>query len=105
MRLIWTVPESLTDNSNNDTMALIHSNSSSHSTENYTSVKIEGNNSYILSELAFTIPQQLNSIKEISCTPNNIVGNDEGKQTCMFKPAGANNNLYNPHFHFVIIPQ
>ena len=106
IRIIWTVPESLTDNSNIDTMLNVLFPYIPNITKgHYTAVIIEGNDSYILSELTFTIPQQLNGIKEISCTPNDIAGNDEGKKTCMFKPAGVYNNLYNPHFHFVIIPQ
>ncbi len=105
IRLIWIVPESLTDNFNSDTMVLdpLFTTDPTLQTitdEPYTAVIIEGNNSYILSELTFTIPQQLNGIKEISCSSN---GNDEGKKTCMFKPTGVNNNLYNPHFQFVII--
>ena len=105
-RLIWIVPESLADNSNSDTTELTLLNQSIPNIIHgpYTAVIIEGsNNSYILSELTFTIPQQLNSIKEISCRPN--IGNDEGKKTCMFKSAGVNNNHYNSHFHFVIISQ
>ena len=94
-RLIWKVPVSLTDNTNSDTMPLtlffplftVDMNGA------YTAVIIEGNDSYILSELTITIPQQLNGIKEISCT--HTVNNDEGKKTCMFKPAGVSNNLYN----------
>ncbi len=98
IRLIWNVPESLTDNTNSDTMALTLL------FQFETAVIIEGsNNSYILSELTFTIPQQLNGIKEINCI--HTVNNDEGKKTCMFKPSGVSNNIYNPHFHFVIIPQ
>ncbi len=104
-RLIWTVPESLTDNTNSDTMALTLLFPFIPNIINgpYTAVIIEDNNSYILSELTFTIPQQLNGIKEISCT--HTPGNDEGKKTCMFKPAGVNINLYNHHFQFVPISQ
>ncbi len=108
-RLIWKVPVSLTDNTNSDTMVLqllfplvtVDMNGP------YTAVIIEGSNSYILSELTFTLPQQLNGIKEISCT--RTVGNDEGKKTCMFKPAGMNSNILycmtTSIFNFVIIPQ
>ena len=104
-RLIWTVPESLTDNTNSGTMGLqlLFQLVTVDMNGPYTAVIIEGNNSYILSELTFTIPQQLNGIKEISCSSN--AGNDEGKKTCMLKPTGVSNNLYNHHFHFVIIPQ
>ena len=103
VRIIWTVPESLTDNTNSDTIPLIvhYPLSPNNTKEPYTAAVIEGNDSYILSELAITIPQQLNGIKEISCIPN--AGNDEGKKTCMFKPAGVSNKSLQPHFHFVII--
>ena len=98
VRLIWNVPESLTVNSNSNTIELTVLSPTIPNSSNgpYTAVIIEGNNSYILSELTFTIPQQLNGIKEISCT--HTVGNDEGKKTCMFKPTGVNNNLYNSIF-------
>ena len=104
-RILWIVPESLTDNTNSDTMplTLLFPFVTNITETPYTAVMIEGNDSYILSELAFTIPEQLNGIKQINCI--HTVGNVEGKKTCMFKPSGVNNNLYNPHFHFVIIPQ
>ena len=87
IRLTWIVPESLTDNSNSntDTLTLIINISETATNGPYNAVIIEGNNSYVLSELTFTVPQELNGTKEISCTPN--ADDDDGKKTCMIKLA------------------
>ena len=99
-RLIWIVPESLTDNSNSDTMQLTVHYPYIPDVINgpYTAVVIEGNNSYILSELTITMSQQLNGIKEISCQPN--AGNDdnEGKKICLFKHEGVSTLITTPIF-------
>ena len=89
IRLIWIVPESLTDssNSNTDTLTLITNITETVTMGLYNAVIIEGNNSYVLSELTFTVPQELNGTKEISCTPNDGVNNDDEKKTCMIKQA------------------
>ena len=94
IRLTWIVPESLTDssNSNTNTLTLI-TNSTLTNTDTigiYNAVIIEGNNSYVLSELTFTVPQELSSTKEIhvSCTPKaGDIINDDEKKTCMIKLA------------------
>ena len=86
IRLTWIVPESLTDssNSNTDTLTLITDIEETDTDNNglYNAVIIEGNNSYVLSELTFTVPQELSGIKEIGCT-----GDNDGKKTCMIKQA------------------
>ena len=88
IRLTWIVPESLTDtsNSNTDTLILITDSIVNVTNGPYNAVIIEGNSSYVLSELTFTVPQELNGTKEISCTPNAGINNDE-KKTCMIKLA------------------
>ena len=90
IRLTWIVPESLTDssNSNTNTLTLITNSTLTNTDTNglYNAVIIEGNNSYVLSELTFTVPQELSGTKEISCTPfADIIINDDGKKTCMMK--------------------
>ena len=89
IRLKWIVPESLTDSSNSNTNTLtLLADSIEAATEGlYNAVIIEGNSSYVLSELTFTVPQELNGTKEISCTPNAGDNNDDGKKTCMIKLA------------------
>ena len=91
IRLSWIVPESLTDssNSNTNTLNIITDIEETATDINglYNAVIIEGNNSYVLSELTFTVPQELNGTKEISCTPNDGVNNDDEKKTCMIKQA------------------
>ena len=86
IRLTWIVPESLTDssNSNTDALTLITDITETVTIGLYNAVIIEGNNSYVLSELTFTVPQELSGTKEIICTPDN---NDVEKKTCMFKLA------------------
>ena len=82
IRLSWIVPESLTDspNSNTDTLNLITDIIETATNGPYIAVIIEGNNSSVLSELTFTVPQELSGTKEISCTPN--VGDNDEKKTC-----------------------
>ena len=89
IRLVWFVPESLTDSSNSNTDALVLVTNITVTTTNgpYNAVIIEGNNSYVLSELTFTVPQELSGTKEISCTPN--VGDNDEKKTCMIKLAAG----------------
>ena len=92
IRLVWLVPESLTDssNSNTDTLVLITNITVTDTDTNglYNAVIIEGNNSYVLSELTFTVPQELSGTKEISCTPNaGDIINDDEKKTCIIKLA------------------
>ena len=90
IRLTWIVPESLTDssNSNTDTLTLITNITVTATEGHYNAVIIEGNNSYVLSELTFTVPQELSITKEISCTPNaGDINNDDEKKTCMIKLA------------------
>ena len=90
IRLTWILPESLTDssNSNTDTLQLITNITETDTDANglYNVVIIEGNNSYVLSELTFTVPQELSDTKEISCTPTGDINDDE-KKTCMIKLA------------------
>ena len=92
IRLSWTVPESLTDssNSNTDLLTLITNITETVTDTNglYNAVIIEGNGSYVLSELTFTVPQELSGTKEISCTPN-AGDNDEKKKICMIKLAAG----------------
>ena len=89
IRLTWIVPESLTDssNSNTNTLVLITDIEETVTDGPYNAVIIEGNNSYVLSELTFTVPQELSGTKEISCTPNAGDNNDDEKKTCMIKLA------------------
>ena len=92
IRLTWIVPESLTDssNSNTDILTVITNITVTDTDTNglYNAVIIEGNNSYVLSELTFTVPQELSGTKEISCTPNaGDIINDDEKETCMIKLA------------------
>ena len=90
IRLMWIVPESLTDssNSNTDLLTLITDITEAITMGPYNAVIIEGNNSYVLSELTFTVPQELSGTKEISCTPNaGDIINDDEKKTCMIKQA------------------
>ena len=91
IRLIWIVPESLTDNSNSntDSLTLVTDSIETNTVTNelYHAVIIEGNNSYVLSELTFTVPQELSFTKEISCTPTGDINNDDEKKTCMIKLA------------------
>ena len=97
IRLTWIVPESLTDssNSNTDSLTLITDSIVTSTDEPYNAVIIEGNNSYVLSELTFTVPQELSGTKEISCTPNaDDIINDDGKKTCMIKLAAGVCTLY-----------
>ena len=92
IRLTWIVPESLTDssNSNTDILILITDLTETDTDGLYNAVIIEGNNSYVLSELTFTVPQELSGTKEISCTPNaDIFINDDEKKTCMIKQAAG----------------
>ena len=88
IRLVWILPESLTDssNSNTDALTLIIDSSVNVTIGPYDAVIIEGNNSYVLSELTFTVPQELSGTKEISCAPDaDDINNDEEKKTCMIK--------------------
>ena len=88
IRLVWIVPESLTDssNSNTDTLILITDIIVTATNGPYNAVIIEGNNSSVLSELTFTVPQELSGTKNISCTPNaGDINNDDEKKTCMIK--------------------
>ena len=96
IRLSWIVPESLTDssNSNIDILTLITSITLTDTIGPYNAVIIEGNNSYVLSELTFTVPQELNGTKEIICTPNGYINNDDEKKTCMIKLAAGVYTLY-----------
>ena len=97
IRLTWLVPESLTDSSNSDTDTLILITDITKTATNgpYNAVIIEGNNSSVLSELTFTVPQELNGTKEISCTPNaGDINNDDEKKTCMMKLAEGVCTLY-----------
>ena len=89
IRLTWIVPESLTDssNSNTDILTLITGIMEGFTMGPYNAVIIEGNNSYVLSELTFTVPQELSGTKEISCTPNAGDSIDDGKKTCLIKLA------------------
>ena len=89
IRLKWIVPVSLTDssNSNTNTLTLITDITVTATDGPYNAVIIEGNNSYVLSELTFTVPQELSGTKEISCTRNAGDSNDDGKKTCMIKLA------------------
>ena len=92
IRLVWIVPESLTDSSNSNTDILtLLTNNTEHVNVTigpYNAVIIEGNNSYVLSELTFTVPQEVRGTKEISCTPKaGNINNDDEKKTCMIKPA------------------
>ena len=92
IRLSWIVPESLTDssNSNIDALQLITNITETDTEEPYNAVIIEGNNSYVLSELTFTVPQELSGTKEISCTPKaGDIYNDDEKKTCMIKLAAG----------------
>ena len=98
IRLTWIVPESLTDssNSNIDTLTLL-ADSIETVTEiaPYEAVIIEGNNCYVLSELTFTVPQELSGTKEISCTPNaGDINNDDEKKACMIKLTEGMCTLY-----------
>ena len=88
IRLTWIVPDSLTDssNSNTDTLTLLADSIVTTTDGPYNAVIIEGNNSSVLSELTFTVPQELSGTKEISCTPNGDINNDE-KKTCMINLA------------------
>ena len=90
IRLTWIVPESLTDssNSNTDTLTLIINMTETVTMGLYNAVLIEGNSSYVLSELTFTVPQELSGTKEIICTPN-AGDNNDGKKTCMIKLAAG----------------
>ena len=94
IKLAWLVPESLTDssNSNTDTLTLITDSIVTATDGPYNAVIIEGNNSYVLSELTFTVPQELSGTKEISCTPN--AGDNDEKKTCMIKLAAGVCTLY-----------
>ena len=86
IRLLWIVPESLTDSSNSNTDLLTLITNITETTTDigpYNAVIIEGNNSSVLSELTFTVPQELSGTKEIICTSN--VGNNEEKKTCMIE--------------------
>ena len=96
IRLTWIVPESLTDssNSNTDPLTLITDSTVTATNGPYNAVIIEGNNSYVLSELTFTVPQELSGTKEISCTPNVGINNDDEKKTCMIKLAEGVSTLY-----------
>ena len=97
IRLIWIVPESLTDssNSNTDTLVLIIDSTVNVTMGLYNAVIIEGNNSYVLSELTFTVPQELSGTKEFCCTPNaGDINNDDEKKTCMMKLAEGVCKLY-----------
>ena len=97
IRLTWFAPESLTDSSNSDTDTLVLITDIIVTTTNgiYNAVIIEGNNSYVLSELTFTVPQELSGTKEISCTPNAGDNNDDDeKKTCMIKLAAGVCTLY-----------
>ena len=94
IRLMWIVPESLTNSSNSNTNTLtlitnitVTTNDATDNTDGlYNAVIIEGNNSSVLSELTFTVPQELSGTKEISCTPNvGDINNDDEKKTCMIK--------------------
>ena len=87
IRLTWIVPVSLTDssNSNTDTLTLLTGITETNTIGPYNAVIIEGNNSYVLSELTFTVPQELNGTKEISCTPNAGDSNNDEKKMCMIK--------------------
>ena len=69
IRLTWIVPESLTDNSNSNTdiLTLVTDIMEAITMGPYNAVIIEGNSSYVLSELTFTVPQELSGTKEISC--------------------------------------
>ena len=91
IRLVWIVPESLTDSSNSNTNALpLIADSSVTNTDTeglYNAVIIEGNDSYVLSELTFTVPQELSGTKEISCTPNN--GDNDDEKMCMITLAAG----------------
>ena len=89
IKLAWILPESLTDssNSNTNTLVLITDIEETVTDGPYNAVIIEGNNSYVLSELTFTVPQELSGTKEISCTPNAGDNNDDEKKTCMIKLA------------------
>ena len=86
-RLTWIVPESLTDSSNSyvDVLTLVNDSIETITNGLYNAVIIEGNNSYVLSELTFTVPQELSGTKEISCTPTGVIDNDDEKKTCMIK--------------------
>ena len=108
IRLTWIVPESLTDssNSNTNTMTLLADSSVNVTHGPYNAVIIEGNNSYVLSELTFTVPQELSGTKEISCTPNAGDSNDDGKKTCMIKLAEGERIIHhNTHIVIIIISQ
>ena len=88
IRLSWIVPEPLTDSSNSNTediLTLLTNITETVTMGLYNAVIIQGNNSYVLSELTFTVPQELNGTKEISCTPN--AADIDEKKTCMFKLA------------------
>ena len=89
IRLSWIVPESLTDssNSNTNTLQLITNITETDTDANglYNAVIMEGNNSYLLSELTFTVPQELSGTKEIICAPDDGVNNNDEKKTCMIK--------------------
>ena len=97
IRLMWIVPESLTDssNSNTNTLTLLTDITETDTDGPYNAVIIEGNNSSVLSELTFTVPQELSGTKEISCTPNaGDINNDDEKKTCMIKLAEGVCTLY-----------
>ena len=105
IRLVWLVPESLTDssNSNTNTLTLITNITVTNTDIEglYSAVIIEGNNSYVLSELTFTVPQELSGTKEISCTPN--AGDNNEKKTCMIKLAAGVCTLYMYIQYLIII--
>ena len=96
IRFSWIVPESLTNssNSNTDTLTFITNITETVTDINglYNALILEGDNSYVLSELTFTVPQELNGTKEISCTPN--FGDYDEKKTCMIKLAAGMCTLY-----------
>ena len=103
IRLTWIVPESLTDssNSNANTLPLITDSSVTNTDTDglYNAVIIEGNNSYVLSELTFTVPQELSGTKEISCTPKaGDIINDDEKKTCMIKLAKGSEYHHNRQY-------
>ena len=103
IRLTWIVPDSLTDSSNSNTgiLNLITDITETAAMGLYNAVIIEGNNSSVLSELTFTVPQELSGTKEISCTPNaGDINNDDEKKTCMIKQAaGVCTIQNNTHYH------
>ena len=107
IRLTWIVPVSLTDNSNSnvDLLTLITNITETITLGLYDAVIIEGNNSSVLSELTFTVPQELSDTKEISCTPTGVINNDDEKKTCMFKLTEGSEFITILSFHLMIISQ